>query len=207
MGVLFLEKKISMNYFLRISFLFFSFFSLLIFISCAKPNYQEIPSSPDDSDYQEIPSSPDDSNYQEIPTSPENSKNPSVDDSQKPITVEKPKACSFLLRKENLCVSLKWIQIPTQKEYGSFNLSFESLKPNSAPGEDILGPLLQKLSIVLWMPSMGHGSVPVAISPINKTSLSVTHVFFIMPGDWEIRVQIKEGAQQINEQVIFKLSI
>lgn len=205
MGVLFLEKKISMNYFLRSSFLFIIFFSLLI--SCAKPNYQEIPTSPENSNYQESPPSEDKSNYQDSSPSTDNSKNPSADDSKKTIADEKPKSCNFVLSKENLCVSLKWIQFPTQKNYGSFNLQFESLEPNSASGEDIIGPLIQRLSIVLWMPSMGHGSVPVTISPVDKTSLSVTHVFFIMPGEWEIRVRIKEGAPQENEQVIFKLKI
>ncbi len=205
MGVLFLEKKSRMNYLLRPYFLYYIFFSLLI--SCAKPNYQEIPNSPDNSDYQESSPSEDNSNYQDSSPSTDKSKNPSVDDSQKTIADEKPKNCYFVFSKENLCVSLKWIQFPTQKNYGSFNLQFERLEPNSDPREDIIGQLIQRLAIVLWMPSMGHGSVPVAISPINKTSLSVTHVFFIMPGEWEIRVQIKKGAQQIDEQVIFKLSI
>lgn len=185
-----------MTYFLRVCSLYFLFFSLLI--SCARPNYQDNPPSPDNSNYQGSPPSLDDS------------QNPSVEDSSKTIHTEKPKACSYVLKNESLCVSLKWIQFPTQKEYGSFVLSFENLQQNSVPIEGVLTSLFKRLSIVLWMPSMGHGSVPVTISAKNATSLSVTHVFFIMPGEWEIRVQIREGAQEKDEkdeQVIFRLSI
>jgi hypothetical protein len=55
-----------------------------------------------------------------------------------------------------------------------------------------------RLEIVLWMPSMGHGSAPVVIEPLLDGqgqsvpgAFRVRNVQFIMPGDWEVRVTLR----------------
>jgi hypothetical protein len=61
--------------------------------------------------------------------------------------------------------------------------------------------------IKLWMPSMGHGSSPVKISQALGTAgapldgvFNVTNVFFVMPGEWEIRVIVKDGNGNLLDQ-------
>lgn len=51
--------------------------------------------------------------------------------------------------------------------------------------------------VYLWMPSMGHGSSPVQMQRVLNDkgqpvlgAYSVTNMYFIMPGDWEVRVKV-----------------
>jgi hypothetical protein len=43
-------------------------------------------------------------------------------------------------------------------------------------------------SVDLTMPSMGHGSSPVQIVPVSETHYIVKKVYFIMHGQWEVRI-------------------
>jgi hypothetical protein len=60
---------------------------------------------------------------------------------------------------------------------------------------------------------MGHGSAPVKITPQAPGVYEVSDVFFIMPGDWEIQIQLRTplaGAPdqfQVNEQAVQKIHI
>ena len=65
--------------------------------------------------------------------------------------------------------------------------------------------LKDSVEVVLWMPSMGHGSAPTQVErafdqsghPMLGTFL-VRNVNFIMGGDWEVRVTLTDaqGAQE-----------
>ncbi len=51
--------------------------------------------------------------------------------------------------------------------------------------------------VVLWMPSMGHGSAPTKIDPVANDqgqavpgAYLVSRMYFVMPGDWDIRVNL-----------------
>lgn len=53
-------------------------------------------------------------------------------------------------------------------------------------------------SVSLWMPSMGHGSAPTQIQTVLNAkgdvvigTYLVTNMYFLMAGDWEIRVTMK----------------
>lgn len=48
--------------------------------------------------------------------------------------------------------------------------------------------------VVLWMPAMGHGSRPVTLTPMDKTKVKVEKAFFIMPGDWVVRLSFSIDA-------------
>lgn len=52
--------------------------------------------------------------------------------------------------------------------------------------------LSDKIEVELWMPSMHHGSSPtyVEAAPYQAGLFYVRDVFFIMSGDWEIRVTL-----------------
>jgi hypothetical protein len=62
-----------------------------------------------------------------------------------------------------------------------------------------------KFETALWMPSMGHGSAPTKIQPqVNEKGevllgeYLVSNIYFIMPGEWELRVtlHLKDGSQE-----------
>lgn len=64
-----------------------------------------------------------------------------------------------------------------------------------------------QIKVVLWMPSMGHGSSPTRIEPatdINGNKIIgkyiVRKVFFIMDGDWEVRIELKDSLGRTETQ-------
>ena len=65
-----------------------------------------------------------------------------------------------------------------------------------------------KLDLMLWMPTMGHGSFPVKVSEIGMGIYEAKDVFFTMPGLWDIHFQIKElGTDQIIEDFKWPLNL
>lgn len=62
--------------------------------------------------------------------------------------------------------------------------------------------LPKDLHVFLWMPAMGHGSAPVKLQKINDGEYEVSDVQFIMGGKWEVKFQLKDGAQVFDETVI-----
>lgn len=44
------------------------------------------------------------------------------------------------------------------------------------------------MKVVLWMPSMGHGSSPVTLTKVGVNKYQVTEAYFMMPGQWEVRL-------------------
>ncbi|NUN07342.1 MAG: serine protease spb1 [Bdellovibrio sp.] len=88
-------------------------------------------------------------------------------------------------------VSLKWSQPPTSQGAQDFILDFDG---NVAEFET--------LAVLLWMPSMGHGSAPVKIERLSDYQYHVKNVYFIMPGDWEIRLLLKKDKKPIDQLYI-----
>lgn len=60
----------------------------------------------------------------------------------------------------------------------------------------------ESFSVDLWMPSMGHGSSPVVIKKLGTGIYDVSEVYFIMDGDWQLRLRLKNGSTLI-EEIIF----
>jgi hypothetical protein len=59
--------------------------------------------------------------------------------------------------------------------------------------------LNDNIEVVLWMPSMGHGSAPTQVERAVDSNgnvlagvFNVRNVFFIMGGDWEVRVTLTD---------------
>lgn len=95
--------------------------------------------------------------------------------------------CIATFKTSGSCVEMKWEKIPTETDFGSFifSVSDDSNVLLDAPSTD--ATTLPK--IVLWMPSMGHGSSPVAVERLSTGLYRAKNVFFTMKGDWEIRFQ------------------
>jgi hypothetical protein len=68
----------------------------------------------------------------------------------------------------------------------------------NGPYQDLELPL----HIILWMPSMGHGSAPVKITKVSEGEYEVTDVHFIMGGKWDIKFQLKKGNQVFDETIL-----
>ena len=69
------------------------------------------------------------------------------------------------------------------------------------------------IKVVLWMPSMGHGSSPTQVEhavDANGSAItgaySVKNVYFVMPGEWEVRV-ILTDAQGTQETKSFNIAL
>ncbi len=73
--------------------------------------------------------------------------------------------------------------------------------------------LNDNIEVVLWMPSMGHGSAPTQVERavdangnIFNGVFNVRNVYFIMGGDWEVRVTLTD-AQGVQETKTFKVTL
>jgi YtkA-like len=69
--------------------------------------------------------------------------------------------------------------------------------------------LNDNIEVVLWMPSMGHGSAPTQVERTLDASgnvvpgvFNVRNVYFIMGGEWEVRVTLTD-AQGVKETKSF----
>lgn len=130
-------------------------------------------------------------NYQDAQSNPNNG------ELSDPARGEAPADdCRLFFDKSNLCVDLQWEKLPTTSEKGSFVLRFYEKQNNAI----LLDPTLS-VAVTLWMPSMGHGSSPVKIERQAQGVYRISNVFFIMPGEWDIRIQLKNEGQII-EQII-----
>jgi len=112
--------------------------------------------------------------------------------------------CPMTYTKSGLCASLTWTRGPISPDESEFLLKFWDAETSSenGPYEDPTSTL----SVVLWMPSMGHGSSPVTIEKIETGIYRVRRVYFIMPGEWEIRTFLKVGTT-ITDQATVTLTL
>lgn len=110
-------------------------------------------------------------------------------------------ACPIVFPKAGLCASLEWMKKPTEDQTGSLGLRFWNSTGASASGP-YRAPA-QKVAVKLWMASMGHGSSPVSVQPTTTPGVfEATGVYFSMPGDWEIWVQLKNGNEIVEQAKI-----
>jgi hypothetical protein len=58
----------------------------------------------------------------------------------------------------------------------------------------------------LWMPEMGHGSVPITITKISDGLYELTNIVFIMPGLWDIHFEFKNN-NVVVEEVVWELNL
>lgn len=116
--------------------------------------------------------------------------NPNYQEASNSIKRQQLQGCQIDFRTENICGFSLWQIMPTESRIGQFKL--------------ILSPGIEEnleLDVYLWMPSMSHGSSPVKVKKISETEFIITEVFFIMPGEWEIRYQLKIDEQVIDEAI------
>lgn len=104
-------------------------------------------------------------------------------------------SCELQFESENLCVSWAWETVASTTQYGSFLLQTASLQNQGL----VLRAPAAELKVLLWMPSMGHGSIPVQIEMITPGLYRVKNVFFIMPGEWDLHFQLWNAGTKVDE--------
>ncbi len=93
-----------------------------------------------------------------------------------------------------LQTDLIWEQLPTTNQTGSFLLYFTGAVDQKSQilADDVI-------KVVLWMPAMNHGSSPVTVTKVTDNVYKASRVYFMMPGQWEIRIQILRGDQVVHQ--------
>jgi hypothetical protein len=106
-------------------------------------------------------------------------------------------SCPLGFKNSALCASFDWQTGPAVSAKSTATLRFWD--PSSAtvngPYRDVDG----EVAVELWMPSMNLGSAPVVVTPQGGGTYAVDNIYFIMHGDWEVRVQIKRGGQLVDK--------
>ncbi len=119
--------------------------------------------------------------------------------------------CPLAFPKHGLCASVEWLVTPNDQDPASFTLRFWSADEGTVSGP-YANPGLS-VGVKLWMPDMGHGSAPVTVESARDSDGHVlpgiyngSGASFIMPGDWEVRVQLKNGTA-LSEEAILEVHI
>lgn len=112
--------------------------------------------------------------------------------------------CSIQFRTSQACLTWTWEQRPTEDEPGS--LVFKVYRLNVFDQTPVAFDLEGKVGLVLWMPSMGHGSTPARVQRLDTGTYRAANVHFVMPGDWEFRFQVKDG-NTLTDEAVVSLSI
>ena len=117
------------------------------------------------------------------------------------VTSAEPETtCLLLFPQSQLCAYWRWEDGPQQGE-NRLRLFF-SHHENHQPAH-----LQYNLNIEVWMPSMGHGSLPTQTTLIQPGEYLIENIFLFMPGEWDIRIQFIEQDGHIIEQNSFKIVI
>jgi hypothetical protein len=134
-------------------------------------------------------------------TAPNSDPSSGAADAEPVVQVNKgPCMLSFAL--SGLCASYTWATEISSQVEGTLALRFWR-------ANDPTGPYVrpeQEVWLKLWMSSMGHGSSPVTIRELAPGEYEVSRIYFSMPGDWDLRFQLKQGTTVV-EQVVVRYDV
>jgi hypothetical protein len=108
--------------------------------------------------------------------------------------------CELQFNNSKLCIDWTWLKMPTESEVGAFY--FKIYRKNTVDGSAVLIDQNPMPQVLLWMPSMNHGSSPVTTFQADVGTYKAENVFFIMPGEWEIKFQIKNESHVLDEAIV-----
>ena len=109
---------------------------------------------------------------------------------------QKAGGCALHFAKAGLCGTLVWNKAANDSVTGELGLSF--VREDSLL---VVDPAATPF-VYLWMPSMGHGSSPIKTTRTDVGTFNSSGVFFVMPGNWDIHVQLKSGNQVVDEVTV-----
>lgn len=108
--------------------------------------------------------------------------------------------CEVRFQNSGYCLLWQWEQMPTSTQVGS--VIFKVVRANALDDSPVPVDLNSVPALILWMPSMGHGSSPTNVEQVDAGSYRAKNVFFIMPGEWELKFQMKDGSTVQDEAVV-----
>ncbi|GAB4017595.1 MAG: hypothetical protein Fur0010_18320 [Bdellovibrio sp.] len=112
-------------------------------------------------------------------------------------------ACDLPVAELNACAKLDWVEGPFVGQYSKAKLSFTT-EQSTVESPDYLELEPQYvLRTYVWMIMMHHehGGRPVVLTKLDKGQYLVDKVFFMgnMQGQWQLRFQILQNGQVLNE--------
>lgn len=113
------------------------------------------------------------------------------------FSIQNLEDCELRFEQSRLCLLWRWEKKPTESDVGV--LVFKTVRPNKLDGSSLPQDVDGDVEVVLWMPSMGHGSTPTQTDRIDTGSFRVQEVFFVMHGEWTIYFRIMKSGQKIDE--------
>lgn len=108
--------------------------------------------------------------------------------------------CDIQFSNSKYCLSWFWENKPTSTTQGS--LIFKIYRLNAFDQTAIQLDTAELPQLILWMPSMGHGSTPTVVQRLDVGTYRASEVFFIMPGEWDLKFQIKSGSEVTDEALV-----
>ena len=100
--------------------------------------------------------------------------------------------CTFVLEKSGLCATVYWEQLSAGRVC-KFHLVLSDLHSQLVRNPD------GDIAVTPWMPSHGHGTMPVKIEHPSQGVYNISNVIFNMLGTWEVRFKIISRGQVYDE--------
>lgn len=122
----------------------------------------------------------------------------SEDETDSPVQESKI-SCQIQFSTSGHCLSWYWEKAPIAKNPGI--LIFKVFRPNHFDQTPVEMDLPSLPLVVLWMPSMGHGSLPTQTEKLDVGTYRTSNVVFIMKGEWQMKFQIKDGNSVQDEAI------
>lgn len=111
---------------------------------------------------------------------------------------EQSAACSRRFSND-LCIDLRWEKPAVVGEDATLVLIVTN--PSGLLVNTAVVPFVE-----LYMPAHHHGSSPVDVTALAPGIYRADHLNFLMVGEWEIRVQLKQG-ETVLEQLTWTLTL
>lgn len=101
----------------------------------------------------------------------------------------------FLFSSGSIKAETSWEKGPVKNEESLLKIVWMKTSDDSIiePGE---------FDVVLWMPSMGHGSDPTEINKQQDGSYLISNMQFIMGGKWDVRIILKSQNGSNETQIL-----
>ncbi len=86
-------------------------------------------------------------------------------------------------------------------EGGAMTVDFGDVEPSISTSSALFcaNPAVEVTDAILWMPGMGHGSAPTTVTPSPDAAgcYVIDDIDFLMPGHWQIKIQIPAHDEEI----------
>lgn len=107
--------------------------------------------------------------------------------------------CTLKFVQNDLCMQWFFVNgVPKSQE--NTEIILKIFRPNYYDNTVVyVDPVADVINVVLWMPSMGHGSVPTIVERVDVGTYKIKRVNFIMKGPWDLYFQIQKDG--VTEQV------